>query len=364
VSAVDHVSVADSNTGHDDTVYESVADSLTITDVATTGSTGPIYISVTDTLKLADATGAIMPIYLSVVDALQTVVQYAFDPDTLDETPIYAGLQDAVSLNIEHGDQGLSDGLRIGDSARCGVVRPGGITASATDALTLHDSAARAHEAEATDTHELGDMALGVEGTPSVDSLHIGDLASVSVVRSLSVTDHIVIEQSFVYILPYTLVKRDYHPFVGTGTAGNPAPPPATLTGPSLSAPGEFTLFYPATGTATDTLVLRDPEFGNKNRLQFNRISRETRGGTLIVYADPMWPKIETLVLTFSALKPAQAEALLEFMENHLGLEIGLWDWEGRQWTGVITNPNDPVVQDSKYSFTGSLEFEGQLVTA
>ena len=51
-------------------------------------------------------------------------------------------------------------------------------------------------------------------------------------------------------------------------------------------------------------------------------------------------------------------------MENHLGLEIGLWDWEGRQWTGIITKPNDPVVQDSKYSYTGSLEFEGQLVTA
>jgi hypothetical protein len=51
-------------------------------------------------------------------------------------------------------------------------------------------------------------------------------------------------------------------------------------------------------------------------------------------------------------------------MENHLGLEIGLWDWEGRQWTGIITKPTDPVVQDSKYSYTGSLEFEGQLVTA
>ncbi len=362
VFAVDYVTVADSNTGHDDTVYESVADSLTITDVATTSGKTPINVRATDTLKLADATGAIMPIYLSVVDALQTVVQYAFDPDTLDETPIYAGLQDAVSLNIEHGDQGLNDGLRIGDSARCGVVRPGGITASATDALTLHDSAARAHEAEATDALELGDMALGVDGTPGVDSLHIGDLASVSVVRSLSVTDHIVVEQSFVYILPYTLVKRDYHPFVGTGTNGDPAPPPSTLI-PNLKS-GEFSLYYPPLPAApADIVILRKPEFGNKDRLQFNRISRETRGGTLVVFADPMWPKTQTLVLTFAALKPFQAFNLQRFMETYIGLEIGLMDWEGRQWTGVIINPNDPVVQDSKYSFTGSFEFEGQLVS-
>ena len=134
------------------------------------------------------------------------------------------------------------------------------------------------------------------------------------------------------------------------------------MTGPDPAAPEHFALFYPATGSPTDMLVLRDPEFGNKDRLQFNRICRETHGGTLVVFADPMWVKTQNLVLTFSALTEEQAAALLAFMEDHLGLEIGLWDWESRQWVGVITNPNEPVVQDSKESYTGALEFEGQLV--
>ena len=96
-------------------------------------------------------------------------------------------------------------------------------------------------------------------------------------------------------------------------------------------------MFYPATGTATDTLVLRAPEFGNKDRLQFNRISRETRGGTLIVYADPMWPKTQTLVLTFSALKPAQAEALWSSWRI-------TWAWKsasgiGKDANGLASSP-------------------------
>ena len=157
-------------------------------------------------------------------------------------------------------------------------------------------------------------------------------------------------------------MQREYHPFVGSGSSV-PTPPATTLTGPESLSPGEFQLVYPAAGTPTDILVLRNPELGNKDRLHFNRISRETRGGTLIVYADPMWPKTQTLVLTFSALWPAQAFALLDFMKNHLGLEIGLWDWEGHYWAGVITNPG-PIVQDSKDSFTASFEFEGQLVNA
>ena len=63
-----------------------------------------------------------------------------------------------------------------------------------------------------------------------------------------------------------------------------------------------FRLFYPAVGTVTDSVTLRAPNLGNKDRLSFNRILRETRGGTLVVFADPIWPKIQTLVLTFSGL--------------------------------------------------------------
>ena len=269
----------------------------------------------------------------------------------------------AGSALHEYAGSSRADRLSLGDQATCGVVRAGGKIAGATDTLTLQDAAHRCKTAQASDTLTLSDAAHTTGSKPATDTLALGDMATVNVVRSLQATDALVVEQSFTYILPYKLVQREYHPFVGSGSSV-PTPPATTLTGPESLSPGEFQLVYPAAGTPTDILVLRNPELGNKDRLHFNRISRETRGGTLIVYADPMWPKTQTLVLTFSALHRAQGEALLAFMLNHLGLEIGLWDWEGHYWAGVITNPGDPVVQDSRDSFTAGFEFEGQLVNA
>ena len=114
----------------------------------------------------------------------------------------------------------------------------------------------------------------------------------------------------------------------------------------------------------TVSLPLRSPEFNNKDRLQFHRISRETRGGTLIVFADPMWPKVETQVLTFTGLSRTQSQALLGFIQAYLGLEVGFVDWEGRYWKGIITHTTDPVVQDGRGAmYTASLEFECELAT-
>jgi hypothetical protein len=41
----------------------------------------------------------------------------------------------------------------------------------------------------------------------------------------------------------------------------------------------------------------------------------------------------------------------LTFISAHLGEEIKLTDWEGRQWTGVIMTPNEAHrTEDSKRS--------------
>ena len=171
------------------------------------------------------------------------------------------------------------------------------------------------------------------------------------------------LDQAVSYSIVLSGIRQQYHPFVGTGAAGSPTPPPVTVGTP---APSElpFQLFFPATGTVTDSVTLRAPNLGNKDRLSFNRIVRETRGGTLIVFADPIWPKLETLVLSFSGLSSTQSQQLLAFLETHLGEEIGLLDWEGRCWQGVIMTPTNPVVQDARDSYSASLEFEGELVPA
>jgi len=122
-----------------------------------------------------------------------------------------------------------------------------------------------------------------------------------------------------------------------------------------------FQLVYPSTGAVTDSVALKTPNLGNKDRLGFQRVIRETRGGTLIVYADPIWPKTQTLVLTFTGLLRVEAQEMLTFIDDHLGLEVGLIDWEHRYWRGIITQPDEPAIEDKFDYFTVNFEFEGEL---
>ncbi len=364
ITAVDPISLVESDYDHPAVRRVSASDALSIVETARALFGRPKYATARDGVAIFDTANKTHgTIRVAAVDVLCSSYP-VFNADTSEFVTVYTGLQDSASALDHRGGIGGADRLPLRDVAHCLNVRADAKTAAASDSLTLSDHAIKSRTTSALDTLVLSDTAHVNAGYPTGDMLLVGDRASVNVVRLLHAQDTLVVEQSFFCIPPlaYPLVKRDYSPSIGVGTSNNPAPPPAALVFPSGLGPGEFTLLYPATGTPTDTLVLRKPEFGNKDRLQFNRISRETRGGTLVVYADPMWPKTQNLVLTFSALKPTQAKALTTFLANHLGQQIGLWDWEGRHWTGIVTNPNDPVVQDSKYSYTGSLEFEGQLV--
>jgi hypothetical protein len=118
-------------------------------------------------------------------------------------------------------------------------------------------------------------------------SIEVGSTVGRNVVFNRSVALDFTALQSASF--PSTFVDAIYR-YCPTTCDGKAATPPATLSGGTIS---NFFLQYPATGDAIDTLELRPPNLGNKDRLGFNRISRETRGGTLIVFADPMWPKTQ-----------------------------------------------------------------------
>jgi hypothetical protein len=128
---------------------------------------------------------------------------------------------------------------------------------------------------------------------------------------------------------------------------------------PGITAP--FQLVYPATGVVTDSVTLCSPNLGNRDQLVFNRILRETRGGTTISFADPIWPKVQTHVLNFSGLTRDEAQDLLDFFTDHLGVEVGMIDWEQRYWRGIIVTPEDPIIEDSFNNYSASFNFEGAL---
>lgn len=172
------------------------------------------------------------------------------------------------------------------------------------------------------------------------------------------------IGHSLTYYLPDPCDTKAYTPFIGESTVSDsPTAPDADLPfTQGLLEGGRFLLLYPALGESTDVVELRAPNLDNKERQAFTRINRETRGGKLSVFADPDWPKINTLVLSFSGLTKTEVGEIHDFIQEHLGEEIGIIDWEGHQWAGVITTPNERAAQDGKHGFTLTFEFEGVLV--
>ena len=211
------------------------------------------------------------------------------------------------------------------------------------------------------DNLSLADVATATVGKPVADTLVLGDLAQVSAVHNLSASDEIVLEQSVAFVDASKLLEWLYHPFIGAGASGL-TPPPANLPYTPVTGVAAGTLIYPPTPPYSDWLTLRSPDLGNKDRLQFNRVSRgiprrhagRVRGSHVAQGPDAS-----------ADLQRSQGTGgpfLLDFMAAHLGLEVGYVDWEQRLWTGIITNPTEAMVQDGIGMFTVGFEFEGELV--
>lgn len=107
------------------------------------------------------------------------------------------------------------------------------------------------------------------------------------------------------------------------------------------------------------SIVLKNPEQDDRRRTSFERVLRETRGGNLVVYRDPSWPTIQTLLFTIVGLKAETFTSLQSFLTNTLGQQIVLTDWLGDRWLGVVTRPDETFVEDRDGFYTFGFEFEG-----
>lgn len=304
------------------------------------------------------------PICVSVETEL-TSSEMVWDFDTQSLITVQTGLRQDVGLNANQ--------VRVPDQTRIGITQYAyayttsatAISGIASNMLSFSQDtwASTTLGPEASSLLAITQISTGDVGYSSDASLTLGQSISYSVTRAarLSISE-LGIGQSVTYTLVKGSSKYQYSPFVGESDDPNaPDLPPAEIDGPMWGIEVPFQLVYPSLGTVTDSVALKTPNLGNKDRLSFNRVLRETRGGTLIVFADPIWPKVQTLVLTFSGLFRVEAHKLQTFINDHLGQEIGLIDWEHRYWRGVITSPNEPLVEDKFDSFTTSFDFEGDL---
>ena len=129
---------------------------------------------------------------------------------------------------------------------------------------------------------------------------------------------------------------------------------------PALTRKTDVEFFYPtgAVCSATTSIVLRTPNFGDRDRNQYNRINRESRGGSLQIFRDPDWPSIRTLVMDFSGIKDSEVDGIIDFLESTLGLEISFRDWNSRVWNGLIINPDSAITRTGTNRNDIALEME------
>jgi hypothetical protein len=332
---------------------------IELTDEATTNIK---MLSLEDTLTLADTLEVNRPWYATAESELATV-ELVFDLDTFTFIEVVSGLQDSASCIVD-AVRSASNILSFATQAIGSHVRADGTDCEAESVLALTDVGQISITPEATSPLLLTQSAAATVSRPAESDLSTIDVAaSFTIIRgNISGTNTVEITHAVSFVLEQGSTLCTYTPFIGDSSDPNaPTPPPATYTAAGVT-PG-FRLQYPADGLVTDELVLRNPNLGNVDRLAMVRVNRETRGGTLIVFADPIWAKTQSMLLSFSGLSFQQGQDLMTFMETHLGEEIKVIDWEDRLWRGVIINPQDPVVQDGPgCQYTASYEFEGEKV--
>lgn len=294
--------------------------------------------------------------------SIQTITEELDDDNQIVE--VISGL-DGTATVIKTSTYPVTQIVSLGQVAVATHIRADAIALTADNTIALSQSANLGVALSASSSLNLSHQAVGHLTKSVSQSLGLSQTAEVVSVNSPEADQTIPLSQSVAFILVPPAVINDpeapdprlceYSPFVSGG------PVPTELEGPADGVTARFALIYPAEGTATDTIEMRPPNLGNKDRLAFDRINRESRGGTLIVFADPIWPKSQTMVLNFSALHREEAMDLMRFMQDHLGEEIKLTDWEQRVWRGVITTPDSPIIADRRDSYSASFEFDGVL---
>lgn len=150
-----------------------------------------------------------------------------------------------------------------------------------------------------------------------------------------------------------------YAPQINPGSPLTPMP----STAPTIVVRPTIVLTYSYV-SPTITFMLRNPEMGNTERSQMQRIVNRTRGNTVRWYRPQTWPKGRILEYMFRGLSEEEADYYLEtFTPASLGKQVGLLDYESKQWVGLITNPQDPITEEGPLcSYTLKLNFEGNLV--
>jgi hypothetical protein len=309
--------------------------------------------ALTSNIDIITPTTVIGPYYVSAISITQWTEAEYNDEGELEVTLL--GLQDSATVATTPGRR-ASTHVGLEQLAHKVRLKASAISLSASNTLELAAGVPAIAYLDVVSDLDLNTSA-DTKGAFSENSVEFSSVVTYNTVFAPRLASNELDIISSFFAVPQHFSLCTYSPFTGSTT--DPAAPKNILNNQPVIDPARrgVTLFYPWSAPTT-TLNLRGPDLGNRNRLEFQRINRETRGGTLVIWADPMWPKNERLVLNFSGLTESEGQSALAFIAQSLGKEIGFTDWEGNTVYGVIMTPSEPLVRDGRKSLSLGFEIE------
>ena len=313
----------------------------------------PHYGRATHTLTLTQTVDYVSPHSESVEHELITSEYEEVDGEWI---LVVSGLSDSVSLAESTRSTSNTDYIQWFETIAMTRIQVNATAVNAISDLVLTDSASTSIIESVEQTLTLTQTATAEITITANSTLALTDAAGVLRVLSLSVTSDLNIQSAF-ELTPDDTEVCTYDPSMGSSTdPTNPVPRPLSSSF-TISRQNTITLAHPWTNPS-NTITLRVPELGNKNVVELQRINRKTRGGTLIVWSDPQWPKNEKLMVEIKAMIEAKVAELVVFIALTLGQEFGYTDWENNTYKVVLLNPDTAIQRDGTCKLSANLEFE------
>lgn len=313
------------------------------------GKNTAVHVEASNSITVTDSVTHIAPKRLEASSNLTTYT-YDVDPETGQPIVITSGITSTAVAEVVSVNKQASSVIDIQQAVVYELDRVGYYERHAESVITVTSSVDRDFTVESI--IEVTQSAV-VEVTYQPRSiLEITQTAVPQLMLNREASSVISVAQTVAYEVVDRFNRCTYSPFIGSSTDPD-APTPPAITPPMTSLADAFIMERGA-----DVLTLRLPQLGNHDRLDFTRVHRESRGGRLEVFADPIWPKTENMQLTFIGMCSTEISDVLTFISNTLGQEIIIHDWENRSWYGYITNPTAAAVRDTRDTFTIALELD------
>jgi hypothetical protein len=268
-----------------------------------------------------------------------------FDGEPTTEIPDLQGLRDSVTFNNTYNIS-VTSVLQLAHFGARNILE------SVSNHIHLSDLAESVEYESVTSVLQLTQTVTDniVKSAESV--LTLTQTIDPDYIRNISLTSNLNLSQVVTFYRLADLCQ--YDPGVGDI---DPAP---SMIDPVLVERSTVIFSYPYP-ISTTTLEVRNPIFDDNHQLEFRKINRKTRGGTLKIFRDSIWPESERLIWSFDNLTEAKKKEILAFLELSIGKEIGILDFYNRQWRGIILTPTTQIGNEDRPGNSVTIEFEGEI---